>query len=88
MGAAQACGKCAKINYQGRSTTVQVVDFCPSCAKGGLDISHASMGDLVGSYDRATELGVLFNATWNWVDCSTLSVDRTFRGPSYIIGST
>lgn len=34
-----ACGKTATIHYNGKSTTAKVVDLCPSCATGNIDVS-------------------------------------------------
>ena len=61
-----------------RATVVQIVDMCPSCQWGALDISHQAMADLVGSYERATFLGVLSSANWTQVDCSILPAEAFF----------
>jgi hypothetical protein len=87
MGAANVCGRCARLNYQGRTTVVQIVDMCPGCPNMGLDIAHTAFADLVGSYDRATELGIIFGMTWNFTNCNQLSTDPVFRGRNYIVGS-
>jgi expansin (peptidoglycan-binding protein) len=84
----QVCGQCVQLIYQQKSTIVQIVDMCPSCSFGSLDVSHAAFADLVGSYDQATFLGVLHNVTWKEVDCSLLSNDLVFRGKHYQINST
>lgn len=41
-----ACGKTATIHYNGKSTTVKVVDLCPSCATGSIDVSPSSFQKL------------------------------------------
>lgn len=33
------CNKVATIHYNGKSTTARVVDLCPSCATGSIDVS-------------------------------------------------
>lgn len=33
------CNKVATISYNGKSTTARVVDLCPSCATGSIDVS-------------------------------------------------
>ncbi|KAH8777386.1 barwin-like endoglucanase [Diaporthe sp. PMI_573] len=35
------CDRVATIHYNGRSTTARVVDLCPSCATGSIDVSPA-----------------------------------------------
>ncbi|GAP91792.1 putative riboflavin-aldehyde forming enzyme protein [Rosellinia necatrix] len=35
------CGKSVRINYQGKSVTAKVVDKCPGCASGSIDVSPA-----------------------------------------------
>jgi expansin (peptidoglycan-binding protein) len=87
LGSKTVCGTCVQLNYKGNSTRVQIVDMCPGCPRGGIDISHAAFADLVGSYDRATQLGVLQDATWEQVDCSLIATDPVYRGPSYVVGS-
>lgn len=34
-----ACGKTATIHYNGKTVTCKVVDLCPSCATGNIDVS-------------------------------------------------
>lgn len=49
MGSGEYCGKSAKIKSKSGSVTVKVVDTCPSCAKGSVDLSPAAfkkIGDL------------------------------------------
>lgn len=41
-----ACGKTATIHYNGKSTTVKVVDLCPSCATGSIDVSPSAFQKL------------------------------------------
>ena len=78
LGLKSVCGKCVKIWNGNRSTIVQIVDMCPSCKWGALDISHQGMAELVGSYDQATFVGFLPSANWSQVDCSTLNEEAFF----------
>ncbi|KAF5352820.1 hypothetical protein D9756_006164 [Leucocoprinus leucothites] len=41
-----ACGRNARVNYQGRSVTVRIVDLCPGCGPGGIDLSPAAFQQL------------------------------------------
>ncbi|KAI0759665.1 RlpA-like double-psi beta-barrel-protein domain-containing protein-containing protein [Irpex lacteus] len=40
------CGRQMTVNYQGRSTTVTVVDRCVGCALHDIDLSPAAFSDL------------------------------------------
>ncbi|KAK3828741.1 MAG: RlpA-like double-psi beta-barrel-protein domain-containing protein-containing protein [Benniella sp.] len=44
MGRNTKCGMKIRVNYQGKSVTVKVVDTCPSryCSSGALDLSQAA----------------------------------------------
>ncbi|KAK3396985.1 RlpA-like double-psi beta-barrel-protein domain-containing protein-containing protein, partial [Sordaria brevicollis] len=55
------CGRKIKASYNGKSVTVAVVDRCPGCPWGGLDLSPAAFKKLAG-----LEVGVL-QGTWEWV---------------------
>ncbi|KAI1119570.1 riboflavine-aldehyde-forming enzyme [Nemania sp. NC0429] len=33
------CGKSIRIHYKGKTTTAKVVDKCPGCASGSIDVS-------------------------------------------------
>jgi len=48
MGRNTKCGMKIRVNYQGRSVTVKVVDTCPSqyCSSGALDLSQAAFKQL------------------------------------------
>lgn len=41
-----ACNKQATLHYNGKSTTVKVVDLCPSCATGSIDVSPSAFQKL------------------------------------------
>jgi hypothetical protein len=88
LGAGTVCGKCVRLWYGERSTVVQIVDLCPSCAMSMIDISHAAMADLYGTWSMATQQGLAYNVKWTQVDCSQLSTDKTFRGSNYVVGSS
>lgn len=40
-GGGSACNKFATIHYGGKSTTAKIVDLCPGCAAGDIDVSPA-----------------------------------------------
>lgn len=54
------CNKVATIHYNGKSTTARVVDLCPSCATGSIDVSPTvfqALSDLsAGRIDVTWEL--------------------------------
>lgn len=41
-----ACNKVATIHYNGKTATARVVDLCPSCATGNIDVSPSVFQDL------------------------------------------
>lgn len=55
------CGRNIRINYEGRSVVVRVVDRCSGCAQNDLDLSPTAFQQVIGplSIGRAT-------ATWEW----------------------
>ncbi|KAI1433161.1 riboflavine-aldehyde-forming enzyme [Xylaria sp. CBS 124048] len=55
------CGKSIKINYQGKTATAKVVDTCPSCATGSIDVSPSVFSSLA-----PLDLGRV-KVTWVWV---------------------
>lgn len=40
------CGKTITINKDGKSVKAKVVDLCPGCASGGVDVSSTAFGVL------------------------------------------
>ncbi|KAF9447024.1 hypothetical protein P691DRAFT_776411 [Macrolepiota fuliginosa MF-IS2] len=46
FGGKAACGRNIRVNFQGRSVNVQVVDLCPGCGPGGVDLSPAAFQQL------------------------------------------
>jgi len=79
LGSKKVCGKCVQITNRERKTIVQIVDMCPSCRLGALDISHIAMAELVGSYEQATFQGIVKSANWTQVDCSLLNEEAFYR---------
>ncbi|KIM72472.1 hypothetical protein PILCRDRAFT_740461 [Piloderma croceum F 1598] len=57
------CGKQIKVNYQGKSVTVTVVDRCAGCAGAAdLDLSPTAFSQLANE-----SVGRLYNAEWDYV---------------------
>ncbi|KAG7093151.1 hypothetical protein E1B28_009434 [Marasmius oreades] len=54
------CGKQTTVTYQGKSVTVTLVDRCPGCGNGGIDLSPAAFQRLA-SLDK----GRLSGAQWS-----------------------
>jgi hypothetical protein len=70
---ASICGQCVKVSYAptGKSVVVPIVDACPGCqnrSPWALDISHQAMADLLGSWDKATNLGII-DISWVVSNC-------------------
>ncbi|KAG0355522.1 hypothetical protein BG005_005540 [Podila minutissima] len=55
------CGKSVRIQHNGKSITAKVVDTCPECASGSLDLSQAAFSSLA-SLDQGT-----IDITWSFV---------------------
>ncbi|KAF9382735.1 hypothetical protein CPB97_006986 [Podila verticillata] len=55
------CGKTVRIQYKGKSVTAKVVDTCPECASGSLDLSQAAFKTLA-----PLSQGVI-DITWSFV---------------------
>ncbi|KAL2118849.1 hypothetical protein VTJ04DRAFT_5808 [Mycothermus thermophilus] len=55
------CGRRIRANYNGKSVEVTVVDRCPGCPRGGLDLSPAA-------FQRLAHLnaGVIYG-NWQWI---------------------
>ena len=45
-GTADWCGACVQVTGPSGSTVVRIVDKCPGCAKGDLDLSQTAFGEL------------------------------------------
>ncbi|KAI1460033.1 RlpA-like double-psi beta-barrel-protein domain-containing protein-containing protein [Annulohypoxylon moriforme] len=57
---AKVCGKKIKIHYGGKTATATVVDKCPECASGSIDVSPAVFKQLA-SLDKGR-----VKVTWNY----------------------
>ncbi|KAI0013774.1 RlpA-like double-psi beta-barrel-protein domain-containing protein-containing protein [Xylariaceae sp. FL0662B] len=65
---AKVCGKHIKIHYSGKTTTAKVVDKCPGCASGSIDVSPSVFKQLA-SLDKGR-----VKVTWEYTS-SSASVD-------------
>ncbi|KAK4161884.1 RlpA-like double-psi beta-barrel-protein domain-containing protein-containing protein [Cladorrhinum sp. PSN259] len=55
------CGKKIRVSYQGKSVDVAVMDRCPGCNWGDLDLSPAA-------FKKLAPLGKgRITGTWNWI---------------------
>jgi len=56
------CGRSIRVKYGGKSAVVKVVDKCPGCKTGDLDLSPAAFKQVVG------DLGIgRVRGTWDWI---------------------
>ncbi|KAL6636368.1 hypothetical protein U3516DRAFT_836988 [Neocallimastix sp. 'constans'] len=63
---AAVCNTCIKVTYNGRSVIGKVIDKCPSCAAGAIDVSLPLFRKLADP-----DLGVV-NVSWETTSCSGL----------------
>jgi expansin (peptidoglycan-binding protein) len=60
---AAACGACARVDGPGGSVTVRIVDRCPGCAEGDVDLAPQA-------FERIAELSAgRVPITWRYVPC-------------------
>lgn len=55
-----ACGKSATISRNGKTVTVKIVDLCPECAYGSLDLSPSAFDQIADEAEGRVEI------TWSW----------------------
>lgn len=55
-----ACGKSATITRNGKTVTVKIVDLCPECAYGSLDLSPSAFDEIADEAEGRVEI------TWSW----------------------
>jgi expansin (peptidoglycan-binding protein) len=58
-----ACGACAAIDGPGGSITVRIVDRCPECAPGDVDLSAEAFAMIADPHAGRVEI------TWRYVPC-------------------
>ncbi|ORX45486.1 hypothetical protein DM01DRAFT_1294621 [Hesseltinella vesiculosa] len=56
------CGKQVNIQYKGKSVTATIVDTCPDCPQGALDVSPLVFQSLA-----SLGVGVLQDVSWSFV---------------------
>eukprot|EP00033_Pygsuia_biforma_P001756 GCRY01001966.1.p1 GENE.GCRY01001966.1~~GCRY01001966.1.p1 ORF type:complete len:246 (+),score=29.12 GCRY01001966.1:136-873(+) len=57
------CGRCALINFEGKSVTVQIRNKCPECAHGDLDLAPSAFQQLA-DLSRGR-----IKVEWSFVEC-------------------
>ncbi|KAJ3181182.1 hypothetical protein HDU87_001311 [Geranomyces variabilis] len=81
------CGTCLSVLHQqsGLSTIVQIVDHCPGCPPGGIDIAHTAFGKLLSAtsatagWAEATHVGAVPDVVWHVVSCDALPASNVFE---------
>ncbi|KAJ3133031.1 hypothetical protein HDU90_006567 [Geranomyces variabilis] len=81
------CGTCLSVLHQhsGLSTIVQIVDHCPGCPPGGIDIAHTAFGKLLSAnsatagWAEATQVGAVPDVVWHVVSCDALPANNVFE---------
>jgi expansin (peptidoglycan-binding protein) len=85
---AAACGTCVRVDYQGKTLDLQIVDECPYkgneqwCGPGG---HHLDMSPAAFSFFAPQSQGVLASLTWTYVPCAvTGHLEYTFKAESSV----
>ncbi|ORX69079.1 barwin-like endoglucanase, partial [Linderina pennispora] len=60
---APICGKCALVNGPKGQVKVKIVDRCPVCKTGDLDLSPSAF-EKIGNFDDGR-----ISISWSFVDC-------------------
>jgi hypothetical protein len=63
------CGQCLELRYSGHCAEALMVDKCPGCPTGGIDVSLGIFSTLVGSESEARFRGVVPDVQWRFTDC-------------------
>ncbi|KAL7621092.1 hypothetical protein AAE478_008405 [Parahypoxylon ruwenzoriense] len=71
---AKVCGKKISIHYQGKTATATVVDKCPGCASGSIDVSPAVFRQLA-SLDKGR-----VKVSWGFASSSSVQVEELGAG--------
>lgn len=61
------CGKCAQIKGDRATVVVKIVDACPECKKGSLDLSKTAFKKTTNADGEAEDI------SWLWVSCDKLN---------------
>jgi hypothetical protein len=72
------CGRCVKIVHGSNDVVVEIVDKCPVCHSGDVDLSPTAFKDLFGSLD----VGRVHNVQWYEVSCDELRDSKSSSSPN------
>lgn len=62
------CGRKIEIHWQGKTVQAEIRDSCPPCGHNDIDLSHSAMAAFFdGDFNKATEVGKLFDITWSFI---------------------
>eukprot|EP00833_Pecoramyces_ruminatium_P005733 jgi/Orpsp1_1/1179765/evm.model.c7180000070683.1 len=68
------CGRCVKLVYGSNEVVVEIVDKCPVCPSGDVDIAPTAFIELFGSKD----IGRVHNVKWYEVSCDELGKNKGY----------
>ncbi|KAI5867568.1 RlpA-like double-psi beta-barrel-protein domain-containing protein-containing protein [Durotheca rogersii] len=71
---AKVCGRKISIHYQGKTATATVVDKCPGCASGSIDVSPAVFRQLA-PLDKGR-----VRVTWGYASSAAVKVEELGAG--------
>jgi len=71
------CGRCVKVVHGSNEVVVEIVDKCPVCKSGDVDLSPTAFKDLFGGL----EVGRVSNVKWFEVSCSELGKSKSNSNP-------
>jgi len=60
----EACGACVTVSGPTGEVTVRIVDRCPGCAKGDIDLSESAFAAIANPVDGRVPV------TWSYTDCN------------------
>ncbi|KAI0138087.1 RlpA-like double-psi beta-barrel-protein domain-containing protein-containing protein [Hypoxylon sp. NC0597] len=78
---AKVCGRKINIHYNGKTASATVVDKCPSCASGSIDVSPAVFKQLA-SLDKGR-----VKVTWGYAGSSAVNVEDLGDGQIKLVMS-
>jgi len=61
----KVCGSCVEITGPKRNLTIKIVDLCPECKKGDIDLSLEAFTQIANQEDGRVDI------TWKYVPCET-----------------
>ncbi len=68
-----SCGKCVNIQYNNRNINALIVDICPECKYGDLDLFTEAYNDLIQESPGRKQI------SWKFIDCPNNIVENNIQ---------